>query len=167
MWENMGEVWGEMWKSVWGECGGCGEVGKSVLECGEVWRSVWGKPTHSFIPFSLLTRHLFPHSPDTSPPHPPHSPETSVHIFPHSLPTSPHVLTLPLTPPPFLSSPTPLPTLTSLDTFISPPPTLPHTHFPYFLTTPTTPPTLPHTPYTLPFATYQNFCLFSFIAKLV
>ena len=32
---NVGK-YGEVWKSVWGECGGCGEVGQSVLGCGKV-----------------------------------------------------------------------------------------------------------------------------------
>ena len=81
MWGSMEEVW----KSEWSECGGCVEVGKVCWEaerCGDV-----GEPTHSSTPFptpSTLTRHLFPHSPDTS-----------LHTFPHSPPTSPHSLTLP------------------------------------------------------------------------
>ena len=47
MWGSMGEVW----KSVWGECGGCVEVGESVVRCGEVWGS-----QHTLL-------HLSPHPP--------------------------------------------------------------------------------------------------------
>ena len=121
----------------------------------------WGESTHSFTPLptpSTLTRHFFPHSPNTSPPH--HL--TRLFTLSHThLPTlshtSPH--------PSHFSSPPP--TLTSPDTFPSTTPTLPHTYSPYFLTNPTPPPTLPHTPHTLSFTPYQNFLLFSFIAQLV
>ena len=155
--EGMGKCVG-----VWGRCRGCEEVwrrygrmnGVSVEVGGSVWGYL-GKCGGS--PHTLL--HLSPHLPlspyssfNTPPPHSPntspsHSPDTSLHTFPHSR-------TL------FLTSPT----LTSPDTFPTPPPTLPHTHSSHFLTTPTPPPTLPHT---FPFTPYQNFSLFSFIAKLV
>ena len=122
---------------------------------------------------------LFYTSPHTSS-HPPHSPNTSFHTLPHLPHTSPHYLTLPhtsplthLTPPlyfPTLISPLSL-TLPhtspphSRDTFPQiPPHTSPNTS-PHFLTIPTPPPTLPHT--SLSFTPYQNYSLFSFIAKLV
>ena len=110
-----------------------------VLGCGEMWGS-----QHTLL---HLSPHP-PHSPDTSShthptplPRTPHSPDTSLHTFSHSPPTSPHSLTLPHTP----------------HTFPSPPPTLFHTHSPYFLTTPTLPPTLPYAPHTLSFTPRQNF----------
>ena len=98
---------GEVWKSVWDECGGCVEVGESVLGCGEV-----GESTHSSTPLpasSTLTRHLFPHSSNTSPPHF-HTHLTRLSTLSHTHLPPPHTL---------LHFPTPLspflhfPTLTS------------------------------------------------------
>ena len=107
----------EVWKSVWYECGGCKEVGESMLGCGEEWRIVWedvGKNVGSQHTLLYLSHTLhthptpFPHPPqslNTAPPLPPHSPDTSLHTFPHSPHTYPHSLTLPhthLTPSPHL-----------------------------------------------------------------
>ena len=133
-----------------------------------------GGPTHSSTPFptlSKLTLLFFPHSPNTSLPHPPHSADMSFHTFLHLPSTSSHFLTLPHTPPTsphtFLHLPPhSSPTITSPDTVPSPLPTLPHTHSPHFLTSPTPPLTLPHTSHILSFTPFQNFSLFSFIPKL-
>ena len=72
---------GRVWKREWGKCGGCVEVGESVLGCGEMWGS-----QHTLL-------HLSPHSPDTSShthltplPRIPHSPDTSLDTFLHSPP---------------------------------------------------------------------------------
>ena len=114
---------------------------------------------HTLFYTSPHTLHLFSHSPSTSSPHP-HTNLTrlSTHFHTHLPP--PHTLShFPTLLTPFLP-----PILTSPDTLPSPPPTLSHTHSPYFLTTPTPPPTLPHT---LSFTPYPNFSLFSFIAELV
>ena len=78
-----GEVWGRCCRCgkygvgveecLWDECGDCGEVRENMLGCGEVWKSVWGAHTLFYTSPTLLptlTRHLSPHSPNTSPPHP-------------------------------------------------------------------------------------------------
>ena len=105
---------------------------------------------------TLTPLHLFPHpdSPDTSS----HTHMTRLSTLNSHLPTLPHTLVL---------TSQSLTTLTSPDTFPSPSPTLPHIYSLYFLTNPTPPATLPRTPHTLSFTPYQNFSLFSFIAKIV
>ena len=72
---------------------------------------------------STLTRHLFPHSPNTYPTH-----LTRLSTVSHTHPLPPHTLShfpTPLTFSPHFSSL--LPTFTPPDTFLSPTPTLPHT----------------------------------------
>ena len=104
MWESMGVVW----KSVWGECGGCVEVGESVLKCGEVWECggantlFYTSPHTHPTPLLTLTRHLSPALP--------HSPDMSIHTFPHSPPHTLSHFPTPLTP--ILHLPQYFPTLT-------------------------------------------------------
>ena len=133
---------GRNWELCWG--GGkvwewCGRLYGVSVEVVLKWGKVcWdaerygdvGEPTHSSTPLptpSTLDGHLFPHSPNTSPPH---SPNTSLHTFSHSPPTSPHFPT-PLTP--FLHLSQHFPTLTPL-TFSQPPRLLQHFPIlPYFI----------------------------------
>ena len=126
----------EVWKSVWVSVEVALKWGKVCWDA-ERCGDV-GESTHSSTSLSTLAQH--------SSSAPPHSPDTSLYTFPHSPPTFP--LTLPHTP----------------HTFPLPPPTLYHSHSPYFLTTP---PTLPFATHALSFTPCQNFSLFSFIAKLV
>ena len=104
LWESMGE----MWKSVWGDCGGCVEVGKSVLGCVEMWGS-----QHTLL---HLSPHP-PHSPNTTPLHP-HTHLSRLSTLSHT--HLPHSLTLPHTLTPFLYLPQHFPTLTPHTFSLSP-----------------------------------------------
>ena len=164
---------GEEWRSVlgckggigmWGRYGSlCGVSVKIVLKWGKVcWGAGMWRSPHTLLhllytspPTSTLTRHLFPHSPNTSP--------TRLYTLSHThLPTLSHTFQhsshFPHT---FPHLPLHSPHLTS---FFHLPQHFPRTHSPHFLTTSAPSPTLPHT---LSFTPYHNFSLFSFIAKLV
>ena len=120
-------------------------MGESVLGCGEVWgcggantlfytspHTLYNHPTPLPTPFTL-TRHLFPHSSNTSPPNP-HTHLTRLSTLPHTHFRPPHTLShfpTPLTP--FLHLPQHFPTLT-LHASSQPPRFLQHfPMLPYFI----------------------------------
>ena len=190
-WENVEEEWGNVLG--YGEgVGDAGKYGGGVEKCmGWVWR-LWGSGGKCVGMWGGVEKCVgkcgkSPHTLLHLSPHHPHSPDTSCHtptLIQHLSPTSPaltwhfsphfptltslHSLTLPHTfphifphfpPHPSPHSPHLTPSLTSTNTSPHSLPTLPHN--------PHASSKLSHTPHAVSFTPYQNFSLFSFIAKLV